>query len=143
MMKDTIYFDMDGTIVDFYSVPNWLQNLEKNQTKPYRIAKPIQKNYDLVKKAILKGYKIGIISWGSKNCNENFLQKITAAKLQWLARYFPFASEIHIVPYGTNKRSVAADKNGWLIDDEQKNLDDWGEKSIHASSMITFLENLE
>ena len=138
----TIYFDMDGTIANLYGVKGWSNNLQKNQTKPYREAMPMITNDLLMKSVIAKGYKIGIVSWGSKGGDMDYLQKVTAAKLKWLAKYFPYASEIHIVPYGTPKKSVVADKDGWLIDDEEKNLKDWGEKAIPAPSMITFLENL-
>ena len=37
-----IYFDLDGTLADFYSVDNWLQKILENDSSPYREARPLQ-----------------------------------------------------------------------------------------------------
>ena len=37
----TAYFDMDGTIADFYGVDNWLDYLTNYDTYPYRSARPM------------------------------------------------------------------------------------------------------
>ena len=37
----TIFFDMDGTIADFYNVPNWLLKLRNNDASPYEEAVPL------------------------------------------------------------------------------------------------------
>ena len=39
--KGTIYFDMDGTLANFYGVENWLDYLENEDTTPYAIARPL------------------------------------------------------------------------------------------------------
>ena len=146
-MKRTIYFDMDGTIADFYGVNGWLKYLEKSQTKPYRTARPIFASYKtdffaLNEKLQKKGYKIGVISWSSKCGTADFHNRIRKAKLGWLAKNFPFAEEIHIIPYGTDKKSVALDKDGYLVDDEDKNLENWGKNAIPAWEMVNYLEKL-
>jgi hypothetical protein len=146
-MKRTIYFDMDGTIADFYGVNGWLKYLEKSQTKPYRTARPIFASYKtdffaLIEKLQKKGYKIGVISWSSKCGTADFHNRIRKAKLGWLAKNFPFAEEIHIIPYGTDKKSVALDKDGYLVDDEDKNLENWGKNAIPAWEMVNYLEKL-
>lgn len=41
MMNTTIFFDMDGTIADLYSVENWLEYLINADALPYEIAKPL------------------------------------------------------------------------------------------------------
>ena len=146
-MKRTIYFDMDGTIADFYGVNGWLKYLERSQTKPYREAKPIFASYKkdffaLIEKLQKKGYKIGVISWSSKCGTADFHNRIRKEKLAWLAKNFPFAEEIHIVPYGTDKKSVALDKDGFLVDDEDRNLENWGKNAIPAWEMVNYLEKL-
>ena len=40
-MTKAIYFDMDGTIADFYGVDGWLDCLMNNDVKPYKVAKPL------------------------------------------------------------------------------------------------------
>lgn len=37
----TIFFDMDGTLADFYGVENWLEYLNAEDTLPYEVAKPL------------------------------------------------------------------------------------------------------
>ena len=34
-MAKKIYFDMDGTIADFYGVDGWLADLEAHNVRPY------------------------------------------------------------------------------------------------------------
>ena len=46
------------------------------------------------------------------------------------------------MPYGTNKKSVALDKEGFLVDDEDKNLENWGKNAIPAWEMVDCLEKL-
>ena len=74
-----IWFDMDGTIADFYGVENWLDYLLNENTTPYEIAKPLL-NMSLfaryLNKAQAQGHEIGIISWGSKNSTNNFLMPL-------------------------------------------------------------------
>ena len=40
-MNKTLVFDLDGTIVDFYGVDGWLDDLHNESTRPYDIAKPL------------------------------------------------------------------------------------------------------
>ena len=74
-MTKAIYFDMDGTIANFYGVENWLEYLQNENTFPYENALPLLKFSSLAK--ILnnlqkKGWSIGIISWLAKNSSENY-----------------------------------------------------------------------
>ena len=65
-----IYFDMDGTLVDFYGVPNWLPKLRSYDPSPYTQAKPLL-NFSLFARYVnilqRLGYTVGIISWLSKD----------------------------------------------------------------------------
>ena len=36
----TIWFDLDGTLVDLYGVEGWLEDLTNHNERPYREAKP-------------------------------------------------------------------------------------------------------
>lgn len=65
-MKMTIWFDMDGTIADLYSVENWLPMLRAYDPAPYALAKPLVHMATLARllhKAQANGYKVGVISW--------------------------------------------------------------------------------
>lgn len=126
-MKKSIYFDMDGTIAGLYQVQNWLSYLEKEQTKPYREAKPMLDMRALgkeIKRVQSLGYMVGIISWLSKESSLDYEKKVIKAKKDWLARHLGSITfdEIHIVSYGTAKSTCGS---GILFDDEQKNRKEW------------------
>lgn len=122
-----IYFDMDGTIVNFYGVNNWLASLEKYETKPYREAKPLVNMRDLgtqIKRLQNLGYTIGIISWLSKTGTKEYNERVIKAKKDWLKKHLGSVhfDEIHIVEYGTPKSLFG---NGILFDDEERNRKEW------------------
>lgn len=126
----TIWFDMDGTIADLYSVENWLPMLRANDPTPYAEAKPMLRLATLaymLHKAQAKGHKVGIISWLAKNSTDEYDTDVTFAKLRWLAKHLPSVkfNAIHIVPYGTPKQNFINDENDILFDDEAKNRENW------------------
>lgn len=129
-MKRLIVFDMDGTIADFYSVENWLEDLKNENPRPYEVAKPL---IDMEKLALIlellqtMDYTIVITSWLSQNSSKEFKDKIRKAKKDWLAKYnFPY-DEIHLVQYGTTKANCTRHHKGYqiLIDDNEKIRKGW------------------
>lgn len=127
----TVWFDLDGTIADFYGVNGWLDYLKKEDTTPYTIAKPLI-NFSIFARYIHKmqnsNIKVGIISWGSKNGSADFLDKIKIAKIEWLAMHLPSVKfdTINIVAYGTPKSNFKTTVNDILFDDEEQNRIDFG-----------------
>src|SRR5574344_512693 len=104
-MKNTIYFDMDGTIANLYGCENWLDSLINGKTKPYREAKSMvdmRKLGKLLNALKANGYEIGIVSWLSKSGTDEYNARVTKAKTDWLARHLGAVEfdEIHIVKYG-------------------------------------------
>ena len=145
----TIYFDMDGTIADFYSVPNWLDCLINEDVTPYLIARPLVNMSHLARllnKVQRQGIKIGIISWGSKNATNDFDNRIVAAKSKWLIQHMPSVKwdEIHITHYGRDKWEESdQNENSILFDDEEKNRHAWkNEKGYEPSSIFNILSLL-
>ena len=139
----TYYFDMDGTIADFYSVEGWLDDLISEKVRPYAEAKPLI-NPENLKKIIEKlkaeVYTFGIISWTSKNGSKDFNKKVRKTKIEWLNKYFPDCfSEIHIIKYGTPKYKVAKN-HGILFDDEIGNREKWNKgESFSEKDIFTIL----
>ena len=143
----TIWFDMDGTIADLYSVENWLPMLRANDPTPYAEAKPMLRLATLaymLNKLRAKGYAVGIISWLAKNSNEAYDADVTEAKRKWLAKHLPSVKfdEINIVPYGTPKQNFIKTATDILFDDEEKNRNEWTGIAHNATEIMEVLKTL-
>lgn len=147
----TIYLDLDGTVIDFYGVPNWLECLEAQDSTPYRVAKPLVHLSTLARylnRLQARGYNIGIISWLSKSGTDKFNAEVAEVKRDWLAKHLPSVQwdEIHIVPYGVPKSNCATCPNAILFDDEQRNLNEWTANThnmaYNADLLMEILRNL-
>ena len=147
--KPALYFDMDGTIVDFYSFPCWLDNLQMELVGPYLHADPLG-NMRILARQLNKlkkmGYKLCIVSWGSKQASAAYLAEIETAKKKWLSIHLKSVQfdEICVVPYGTPKSTVCSfyDENAILFDDEARNREEWGENSFSEKEMLEILKIL-
>lgn len=143
-MSKTIYFDMDGTIADFYSVEGWLEDLNNSNPRPYAIAKPLVNMSSLARKIHTlqtKGYKVGIVSWLSRTGTAEYNKTVTEIKQKWLSKHLPSVQfdEINIVQYGTPKSTVVKDKNGILFDDEKNNRKEWKGLSFNEEDILKIL----
>lgn len=147
-MKDTwIWFDMDGTIADLYGVENWLEYLISSNSLPYEIAKPLLRLSALARilnRLQAQGFKIGIISWLSKNSNMAYDEKVTSAKMKWLKKHLSSVAfdEINIVPYGTAKETFAKSDKDILFDDEEKNRMNWTGSAFDVDNILNILKGL-
>ena len=139
-MAKAIYFDLDGTIADLYGVEGWLADLEAHRTRPYDEAK-VMHNMNSLAKAIHKaqksGIKVGVISWLSKTATEDYNKAVTKAKIKWLKKHLKSVNfdEVHIVPYGTPKSTVAICE-GILFDDEERNRLEWTKGKAYPPEKI-------
>ena len=127
-----IYFDMDGTIANFYGVENWLDYLIEGNPFPYAVAKPLINMNALARRLNTlkrKGWTIGVVSWLAKNSTKEFDEKVIEAKKNWLKKHLASVhfDEINIVPYGTPKSTVPEVEKAILFDDEENNLIEWEE----------------
>jgi hypothetical protein len=143
----TIWFDMDGTIADLYSVENWLPMLRAYDPSPYALAKPLVRLSTLaymLNKLRAKGYRVGVISWGSKCSTPAYDAAVTAAKMAWLKRHLPSVDfdEIHVVPYGMPKQNFKRTDADILFDDEERNRTNWGENAHTEAEIFEILKSL-
>lgn len=142
-----IMLDMDGSFVNFYSVPNWLDYLLNEDTTPYEIAEPLI-NLSLLARYLNKlqknGNQIGIISWCSKNASTEYNRAVEQAKRQWLIKHLPSVNwdEIIIVPYGTPKVNYKKSENDILFDDESPNIKAWGKNGYPETAIFKVLKEL-
>ena len=129
-LLSVLVFDMDGTLADFYEVPNWLEKIRAFDASPYRDALPI---YDMafMSKVVLAlkeaGWRIVVTTALSKVTTPEYDEQVTAAKLEWLAKYeFPY-DEFHAVAYTDKKEDFTKALGGRqiLVDDNPKVREDW------------------
>lgn len=144
MMKEKwIWFDMDGTIADLYGVDGWLEDLIAHNTRPYAQAKDLYNVFDLIEIMIAlkeKGFKLGVISWGSKENNAEYDKAVEIVKKAWLFDRLmdTFLDEIIVTPYGVRKADTCRKFGyGILVDDEKQNRDAWDlGRTINAQENI-------
>lgn len=143
-----IYFDMDGTIANFYGVPNWLECLECGDIHPYKVAAPLV-NMSLLARRLnilrTRGYHIGIVSWTSKTGTDEFNEATKMAKLEWLKKHLKSVTwdEIEIIPYGFPKqKAVLFANDGILFDDEERNRTDWTGTAYDVNNILEILKGL-
>ena len=146
-MTKAIYFDMDGTIANFYAVENWLECLINEDGTPYAKAKPMIRFSALARvlnNLQRKGWHIGIVSWLSKNGTDEFNKEVTEIKIEWLNKHLPSVewNEIKIVKYGTPKETVVENPDGILFDDETPNRKNWKGTAYNEKNIIKKLKNL-
>ena len=147
MKNTTIFFDMDGTIADLYGVENWLDYLINNDSFPYENAKALlnlQALARVLNNLQRKGFRIEIISWLSKNSNENYDKQVTLAKMRWLSIHLASVSfdEINIVSYGVCKDTFRHTENDILFDDEERNRNEWQGLAFGVENIISILRSL-
>ena len=139
-----IWFDMDGTIADLYGVENWLPQLINENTKPYEVASPMINMNSLARvlnRLQRKGYKIGIVSWTSKNASADYEKAIAKAKKQWLSKHLNSVKwdNVDVISYGTPKN---INRTGILFDDEKPNRTNWNGTAYDEKNILEILKNL-
>lgn len=147
MKHITINFDMDGTIADLYGVPNWLEKLTNYDETPYTEAMPLLRLSALAKRLNnlqKKGYNIAVISWLSKSGTDEYNERVTEAKLEWLATHMPSVrwDEINIVKHSTPKENYCKTPFDVLFDDEAKNRENWSGIAFDVNDILGMLKTL-
>lgn len=130
---NTIYFDMDGTIADLYTVSNVFTRLDSFDATPYSEALPIEKNISLLKDYKSKGYKVVILSCLSKITNDKMDKDTCTNKDKWLNRYVgkEYIDERIYIPYTKHKEDYVKE-SGILVDDDATIRQNWSWASIAA-----------
>lgn len=139
-----INFDMDGTLVNFYHVPSWLEYLMQEDTYPYEAAKPLldmKRLTEEINRLQLLGWEVNIISWVSKRASKEYSARIRRAKIEWLRKYLPQVKfdHIHVIKYGTPKHRYA---KGILFDDESGNRNEWKEIAFDEKNILNVLSKI-
>jgi len=123
-----IYFDMDGTLYDLYSVRDWESRLRGEDETAYCEGYPLGDMCELnclLEDFITLGYIIGVITWTARDGSKEYNKRVRKVKRQWISDNLPCVSEFHCVKYGTPKHRVATYKNSMLVDDNAEVRHAW------------------
>lgn len=108
-MSIKIYFDLDGTVADFYSQENWLEMLRTETSGAFANCKPLFEKdsfYTLIMKLLAKGVQFGVITWLPMQASTEYEEICTKEKLSWCETYLPFLSEFSAQSYGIPKQNA-------------------------------------
>ena len=142
---NTIYFDMDGTFYNLYGFEGWLECILSEHTECYTKGNLLveYESFIMVLNELKeKGYKLGVITWLSKNATRRYQSMVRNAKYRYIEKHFHgIFDEIHIIQYGKNK-SEYCNENDILFDDEKPNRDKWIEKNGKAYDVSNIIDIL-
>lgn len=147
MARRTIWFDLDGTLNRFYDVPDWLPKLRSFDPSPYAEAE-VMHNMSLLARYLNKlqkmGYRIGIISWLSKNSTKEYDKAVKKVKLEWLKVHLGSVkfNEINITRYGVPKELYMDTLDDILFDDNALIREQWTGKAYEPDEMLSILKEL-
>ena len=141
----TINFDLDGTLCHLYGVDNWLGMLRAYDETPYVIAEPLLRLSALAKilnRLQREGYRLAVLSWLAKGSNADYDERVTNAKLEWLAKHLPSVEwdRITIVEYGTPKEQFCETPFDILFDDEEHNRKNWNGIAFDVNDILGVLK---
>lgn len=126
--RKVIYFDLDGTVYPLYEQPDWLARLRASDPTTYAVEAAMVDMvalHDHLFDLMDKGFEVGVISWLSMGGSEEYAREVRRVKREWVKKFLPMATEIHIVKYGTPKHSVATADFGIIVDDDAKVRATW------------------
>lgn len=143
----TISFDMDGTINNMYSLPQWVENINSGVLDPY-VQAPTAFNFAIFARVLNqlqeKGYRLQIITWLSKNGTAPYNKAVAKAKRQWLQRHLPSVvwDNIVIIEYGTPKENYCNSTSDIIFDDNAKVRKSWTGKAFDEKNILENLKKL-
>lgn len=146
-MKRTIWFDMDGTIADLYSVENWLPKLRAEDASPYAEAE-VMHNMSLLARYLnklqTKGYTIGIITWLAKDATQEYDEAVKSAKAEWLQSHLHSVTfnEVYMVSYGIPKTIFMNTDSDILFDDNEEIRNEWTGETHEPFEIFSVLKGL-
>lgn len=143
----TIWWDMDGTIANLYTVNDWLPKLRSEDPSPYAEAEVMWNMSQLARlmnQVQVMGYKLGIISWTSKGGSASYNEAVKQAKLEWLKQHLTSVNwdRVYVVSYGTPKSIVMDTEDDILFDDEIQNRETWLGHAYEPEMMVKVLKHL-
>ena len=87
---------------------------------------------------------MAVLSWLAKGSNADYDERVTNAKIEWLAKLLPSVhwDNINIVLYGIPKENYCFIENDILFDDELPNRQNWTGQAYDVQNIIDVLKTL-
>ena len=129
--KPTIFFDLDGTLYDLYSQPNWLERITTMaDPTAYANEDALLVNmvdlHEVLFALMAQGYSVGVISWLAGGASAEYDKAVRQVKREWVKKFLPMATEIHIVRYETPKhRVIRRQPDAIIVDDNAGVREAW------------------
>lgn len=145
-MSTKIYFDMDGTVYDLYSLPNWLELLREE--RPTAFEKGARLFNDSFYKAISvlqsRGVQFGVITWLPMQASPEYEEICRKEKIEWCKQHLPFITSFVAQSYGVPKQNAikSRTKNDILIDDNLEICQMWENGKTRKAIQVTTEKNV-
>lgn len=135
-----VFVDMDGTVADLYDVPGWLGRILAGDETPYSVARPCGDLDGL--RELARRVDVAFLSWGPRGADSAFLGRVRAAKRAWLDAHGLEGVPLLCIAYGTPKSRAAVAAGAYLLDDEERNIQDW-ERAGGFGVLVRDFEDVE
>ena len=139
-----IFFDLDGTVYDFYNIDGWLEKVRETEDetvfaigeRTLDYSKEIEQKCELLAS---KGVQFGVITWLPAFASEDFEKRCTEVKREWVKANMPFVTEFYALSYGIPKQyaSFKRSEKMYLIDDNKEVGKMW-ETAIQRKHLFPF-----
>ena len=89
-MTKKIYFDLDGTVYDLYSIESWLNKLQAEKEKVFLEGKFLGNYEDFmesISELINYGYTFGVITWLPMQASPEYEEICRQEKIKWINKY--------------------------------------------------------
>lgn len=146
--RGIVCLDMDGTIVDLYGQPFWLEDIQVENVRPFKKASPLVdiKYLNLVLNLLrLKGYGVCVITWLPPKASTLYQLEISRTKLEWLEKNKLPVDEVFFLTKGENKQQAILPyrdgKNCIMVDDDISVLENW-EIGDTINANVDIIKNL-
>lgn len=143
-MSKKIWLDLDGTVYDLYSIPNWLEDIQEEKEGLFLKGDFLGIYSDFLKEAerlLLIGYEFGIITWLPLGASPEYEEICRIEKMKWIKKFLPFIHDINIISYGIPKQNAIKKRSQLmiLIDDNSEVCRIWETNKMRKS--INLKEN--
>ncbi len=130
------YLDMDGTIADLYSLPQWLDRIQNESEGLFLEPSPLiteDRFYSIFPK---DKYNVKILTMLPLGATKEYEEVVKQEKLAWLSVHFPsLVDKVIFKRYGHNK-NIKGSHSALLIDDNDKIRETWKGKALNPKGLL-------